>query len=196
MERSWLVQRLEPPRQGRGIFGVDNPFSFGGGLTNGGLSDEAMDLLRGIFSFDYLGAAEFEFGAVPEALSKIAKNAAEYQATSFAVHVADVHKDFREKGPAPEGTATIYVLCRGAHKAEVFTRIRSWAKEPYGNLKEHTQLSSVLRPCGDWTPDVCGWLELDNGFFFFTDEAMWRGTAALFGIETPALLPAPESKSS
>ena len=71
MKRTYLIQRLEKPRTLK-IAGVelkDNPFSFGGGLRNGGLSKDATDLLRPLFSFDYMGAAEFEFGAVPEALS-------------------------------------------------------------------------------------------------------------------------------
>jgi hypothetical protein len=28
--------------------------------------------------------------------------------------------------------------------------------------------------------DTQGWLELNNGFFFFIDETMWKSTAALF----------------
>lgn len=193
---SWLIQRLERPRRAHPLLGPDNPFSFGGGLRNGGLSDEAMGLLRGIFSFDYMGSAEFEFGAVPEALNKIAKRASEYLAASFTIPLSAVHKDFREKGPEPTGEATVYILCRADHTLGVIRRIRGWAKKPYGGLKEVTHLSSVLRPAGDWTPRVCGWLELDNGFFFFTDEAMWRASADLFGVETPAPVHAGASTSN
>ena len=42
-------------------------------MRNGGLSNEAMDLIRGIWSFDYMGASEFEWGAIPKALGEIAK---------------------------------------------------------------------------------------------------------------------------
>ncbi len=31
-------------------------------------------------------------------------------------------------------------------------------------------------------PDTCGWLELDNGFLFFTDVEMWRRASGLFGV--------------
>jgi hypothetical protein len=78
---SYLIQRLEEPWGGMAQF-KDNPFSFGGGLRNGGLSQEAMDLIRGIWSFDYMGSAEFEFGAVPEALNAIA-NCTTLEAFSF-----------------------------------------------------------------------------------------------------------------
>lgn len=57
LKQTYLVQRLNRPTNG-----YDNPFSFGGGLKNGGLSEDAMKLLRPIFSFDYMGSAEFEFG--------------------------------------------------------------------------------------------------------------------------------------
>lgn len=30
---------------------------------------------------------------------------------------------------------------------------------------------------------VCGWLELDNGWFAFTDKEMYEGVARLFGVE-------------
>ena len=71
----WLIQRLHKPESFK-LAGVetDNPFSFGGGLINGGLSKEAMDLLRPIFSFDYMGAAEFEFGEVSKALTALARS--------------------------------------------------------------------------------------------------------------------------
>ena len=44
-----------------------NPFSFGAG--GGGISAEAKELLSNLFWFDYMGAAEYEFGAVPSALA-------------------------------------------------------------------------------------------------------------------------------
>lgn len=185
MERSWLVQRLKKPYAG-GIFGgKDNPFSFGGGLRNGGLSDEAMDLLRGIFSFDYMGAAEFEFGAVPKALQAIAKDIKKYKAFSFTFPRKDVVKGWRDKSTTdPEGDVTIYVICHKDHVDGVTVRITDWACEPKApSLKESTMLSQTLRPDSDWNPGIAGWLELNNGFFFFIDEEMWKKTTDLFGLE-------------
>ena len=68
MERSYLIQRLLKPTQ----FGVELPFgSFGCGLVAGGLSKKAVEVINGMWTFDYMGSAEFEFGAVPEALNTI-----------------------------------------------------------------------------------------------------------------------------
>src|SRR3972149_3511420 len=65
MKTPYYIQRLGKPYS-------TTPFSFGGGLINGGLADEAMKMLDSIFSFDYMGSAEFEWGAVPTALQSLA----------------------------------------------------------------------------------------------------------------------------
>jgi hypothetical protein len=194
MKRTWLVQRLEKPRQWMlGGKTGDNPFAFGGGLRNGGLSPEAMDLLRPIFSFDYMGAAEFEFGAVPEALQRIAKfsDGGLLAGHTFDIALTDVLPDWREpKGYKPDGSATIYVLAPQDWMPEVEDRVREWAGKGYGsNLKEPTNLDRALRSNPDakenYWEHLTGWLELDNGFMFFTDEEMWRKTADIFGVEIP-----------
>lgn len=183
MQRSWLVQRLGKPR------GNDNPFSFGGGLKNGGLSKEAMELLRPVFSFDYMGAAEFEFGAVPEAFQRILNVAqtGELVGFSFEIPLAKVEKNWRDKSETkPKGNGIIFVLCHVDDQEEVKEKIYGWATDPYGKtntLKEVTRLSNALRPFDKWDSDTKGWLELDNGFMFFVDEVMWRQTGDVFGLE-------------
>lgn len=180
MRRSWLVQRLNPPR------GHDNPFSFGGGLRNGGLSANAMDLLRGVWSFDYMGAAEFEFGAVPEALSKIAETKSRHLGThSLTLRVPDdvAGPWMGEEGEVAPHERTVFVLGRKDWHAEIERRIRGWAArddDPDFHTKESPHLHSALRP-GRYTPDVQGWLELNNGFLFFIDEEMFLKAASLFG---------------
>lgn len=183
-ERSWLVQRLEKPHGP--LFGgrvKDNPFNFGGGLKNGGLSDEAMDLMRDIFSFDYMGAAEFEWGAVPKALQSLAAADA-LKAFEMVIPFAKVEKSWRKEDIHPTGTATVFVICPGEMGDEVQDRIEGWAKggEAAPSLKEPTRLAGVLR--GDpYTDRLVGWLELDNGFMFFTDRPTYEATAALFGLQ-------------
>lgn len=169
MKGTWLVQRLKRPYPKNSILGQDNPFAFGGGYRNGGLSDEAMGLLRGIFSFDYMGAAEFEYGAVPEALQRLAKQAHTLVAYPFDL---DGHR--------------LYVLCQQRHADEVNARLTEWESTPHVRMKESLRLHAALNPTDEWDSQVCGWLELDNGFFFFTDEVMWAATARLFGVEVAA----------
>jgi hypothetical protein len=64
----YLIQRLEKPSKDAKW----NPFSFGGGYRNGGLSADAVGLLAPVFQPAYMGAAEYEFGALPKALQAVA----------------------------------------------------------------------------------------------------------------------------
>jgi hypothetical protein len=191
MRRSWLVQRLRKPHVGTGpLESLVNAFSFGGGLRNGGLTEEAMGLLRGVFSFDYMGSAEFEWGAVPKALQNIASTE-HLAAGSFSIPLSEVAPDWRERDePAAEGEATVYFLCRRNEAAEVERRARQWASEGYrAHLKESPHINSTLRPCNEWDGQTVGWLELDNGFFLFADRDMWEQTAALFGVSIDPEVP-------
>jgi len=185
---SYLIQRLDAPFENPGPLG-DNPFSFGGGYKNGGLSDEAMGLIRDIFRFDYMGSAEFEFGAVPEALQSIAKaaEAGDLDAWEFSVLYSKVEKPWREEKnpPAPRTRAPLYAIGPAEHRDAITDTVLREAGPLKGrdHHKEWTGLSDVLRPSGDYERTTRGWLELDNGYFFFTDRTMWAKTAALFGIE-------------
>src|SRR6266542_4989271 len=184
--KSHFVQRLKKPwKTSSPLAALDNVFAFGGGIKNGGLSKEALSLLDDIFRFDYMGSAEFEWGAVPSALKHIANNIEEYEAFSFELALADVAQDWRDKNTSvPEGTAKIYMLCNKNDSSIFMQRVMKWALERYNKeLKESTQLASTLRPFNEWDGEVVGWLELNNGFIFFTDREMWEKTCDLFGVK-------------
>jgi hypothetical protein len=183
LRKTWLVQRLHPPRS------FNNPFSFGGGLKNGGLSSEAFELLRGIFSFDYMGAAEYEFGEVPKTFSRIAKKAGNgtLVAATIAVRLKDVPASYSDKRKDLPGVATIFILGDIADIEEIKGRVHELAKKN-PETKGGLHLNRALRPISDWDSDNQGWLEMDNDFMFFTDETMWQKTAELFGVDTENLL--------
>lgn len=86
--KSRLVQRLQAPRGEDKLAKVVEAFSFGGG--GGRLKPEAMDMLRPIFSFDYMGAAEYEFGSLPESLGNIARNVKLYGCYEFTIPAKDI----------------------------------------------------------------------------------------------------------
>jgi hypothetical protein len=174
MEPSWLIQRLRAPKSGR----VAN--SFGGGLPNGGISTDVMEDLRTIFSFDYMGAAEFEFGSVPKALRVVVQRAerSEYRAWSFEPELTAVD------GLEDIESATIYVIAPTIWSTEVEARITQWASERWNRLKETTYLSESLRDLAE--ARNLGWFELDNGFFFFVDREMFEAVSQLLEIRTKA----------
>ena len=182
MQETYLMQRLDQP------YGeAANPFSFGGGLRNGGLQKEAMALLKGIFTFDYMGSAEFEFGAVPKALSAIYKQAVDGDLiagtvllTESSVRKVTTWDKARRELPL-KADPIVYFICRKAWEGEVVHRILTLAG---GNarLKAASKLEYALRPDPDRPGRLGGWLELDNGWFCFTDRAMFEKVAALFEV--------------
>ena len=176
---SYLIQRLKKPFDSDSA--AANPFSFGGGYRNGGLSDEAMELFRGVFCFDYMGAAEFEFGAVPEALQQIVKHA---ESGDLVCQTINVDGDKDQYG--------LWVLAPKDWVDEIQSRVQSWLR-PWVDrprMKEQPMLDCTL----DWDPEedpnrevhlAFGWLELDNGWFVFVDREMAEKVATLFGVEMP-----------
>lgn len=164
MDQSYLIQRLAKP------IGTINPFSFGGGLVNGGLSKGAMEILKEIFSFDYMGAAEFEWGAVPAAIKFIAEQAGE-----------------KGEGVVSGEHCGVYYICPKSYEAGVKDVVNNLlANESAMRLKEYCGLKEAITPRvgpGSYRKNIVGWLELNNGFFFFTDHEMFENTKRLFGIE-------------
>ena len=169
MKRTYLIQRLHTPHQfGRGGETMDNVFAFGGGIKNGGLSDEAMDLIRNIWTFDYMGSAEFEWGAIPQALSLIAEQASADNICAGTVDLGD--------------NSLVYYITPTTYENEVVKRIEALHQnETPFDLKEDCGLSRYFKSATIHRNTV-GWLELDNGFAFFVDWDMFYKTCKLFGI--------------
>lgn len=165
MENSYLIQRLDPPLKGK------NPFAFGGGLKNGGLSDQASELLKPIFSFDYMGSAEFEFGAVAKAFQRFAENQKNLVSNKIGVETRHGIK------------ATVYYMCIVDEEEEIKERIRSFAFDEHVlRTKERVMLQEAI----DGNNKHCqtkGWLEINNGYIFFIDKNMWEQTSNLFGVD-------------
>lgn len=154
-----LIQRLEKP------YGKTNPFSFGAGLKNGGLSNRAISTLKTIFSFDYMGAAEFEYGAVPAALAFIAEQSSLKAVTSGE-------------------TQGVFYICPISYEQGVKDVIKVLIEDEHQiNLKESCGLRNRVKSPNDWNYRNVGWLELDNGFFFFVDKEMFEKTKKLFGVK-------------
>lgn len=169
MDNSYLIQRLQKPSGPE----LDNLFSFGGGLKNGGLSDSAMKLLRAIFSFDYMGSAEFEFGAVPSAFNFIAEQAGK-----------DNLVEGRIINNKNNGKEYIYYICPKQYEEDVKERINKLRKsESDFRLKEFCGLKDYFESKSDYSKRNQGWIELDNGFMFFVNEEMFQKTKKLFGIK-------------
>ena len=158
MDRTRLIQRLLRYQDC-----VVSPYSFGGGFRNGGLTQEALTLFEGIFTFDYMGSAEFEFGAVPNALSFLWEEAVKGEVISGS------HND-------------VFYICPRTYETGVKDVIdQLLAGENDMGLKEYCGLKSVVKSPSK-QPRLAGWLELDNGFFFSVDRGMFEKVKNLFEV--------------
>lgn len=168
MKKSWLIQRLRKPLVISGKE-IGNPFAFGGGLKNGGLSNEAMKLLQDIFSFDYMGSAEFEFGAVPAAIQFLAKQSVEHNILTGQLTFG--------KGQ------TVFYICPKPYEEFVKKLIHDLkTMTPYVQLKEGCGLKNYFESDHEYHKRTVGWLELDNGFAFFVDQGMFNKFCKLLGV--------------
>jgi len=179
---SYLIQRLrKPPASDTKLHALADVIAFGGGMMNGGLTKEAFALIKDIFRFDYMGSSEYEWGAVPEALRRIYENRGKF--ISFQFECPWNFKSYDKTDAPNSGKTTVYVLCRSDWKDEVEKRITTQAADRYGKkCKENPNVSECLSKQSEYKQDIGGWLELDNGFFFFSDKDMFTKTASLFGI--------------
>ena len=172
MKDSFLIQRLKKP------VGY-NPHSFGGGCKNGGVNDEAMKEISEVFSFDYMGASEFEFGKLPKTLSRIVDDSSNFTSGSLTVHWETCGWRWEAK-EIKKGQGKVYFICHKEQKEEVKKRIKGWAKGK--SISGDTKCLVMLDVSFD-EKYFHGWLELDNGFFFFIDKEMFENTKKLFEIK-------------
>jgi len=180
----YLVQRLLKPYENKsGIFKNGNPFSFGGGLKNGGLTDEAFTLLKEIWQYDYMGSAEFEWGAVPKSLKEIATNIKSY--VSGEIEVVGKSTDYSSSPSKPvTQKAKVYYVCQNDDVEYVTEWIKKFADDNKHNYRTKESVSLAIAICNEKYADrYAGWHDIDNHYLFFTDRTMFEKFNELFGIE-------------
>lgn len=196
MQTSYLIQRLQAPYNDKPDAKLTEASSFGGGYRHGGISEEGMKLLRDIFSFDYMGAAQFEFGAVLEALNIIAKDADNYDTFIVQFHLKKGIQKVLENSKFDHVhlTKPIYVIARPEWKEEIIKRLEGFANNDIKNFFTRERVNLDLSLKGTWrdgtpiTNPTQGWLELDNGYFFFINKEMFKKTVKLFGVKNNLIL--------
>lgn len=180
---------------------------FGGGSL--GLSAEARGLLRNLFVFDYMCAAEYEFGRIPEVLGLLAKSSQNLVAFEFEVPASAIKpgwwrdmigREIRQKEIAaaraegkkpprakkpkldPIKPATFYAIGPKGTEAYVRALVLACASGQQASKGGH-KVDICLDPQpGRDIDDLIGWMELDNGYLFFRDKPTWERTCALFGV--------------
>ena len=167
------------------VFGSEARRPLSAGLISAG-EIEAMEVLGPLCQFDYMGASEFEHGALPLALQAMAQNK---KLTTFSteVRVPKNKNAFKHEAEGP-CVDTVYVLCPEDWRDEVTERIEGFAKkEDMRKTRCAVQLerSIRIRAKGTTEPGALGWIEINNGYAFFIDEAMWKGFCEIFEVAIP-----------
>jgi hypothetical protein len=119
-----------------------------------------------------MGAGEFEFGALPDAMNIIASAFVTGQECMGSI-IIKKH--------------TIFYICAKEHETDVIQRIRDLAANKV-RLKERSGLNESIDDklrirYGETEPrpiQYIGWLELDNGFMFFIDKGVFEKTVTFF----------------
>lgn len=204
-----LVQRLTRPPKSEWDGKVTQAFS-GIGMMN----KEQWEAVQRVFDVHYMGAAEYEFGALPNAFRELIQNVKEYGAWSFVIPANKVKPGYwrssatesirrgeiakaKSEGKKPPRRnqkkldekakiaviqdKTIYVFGPLAKKEDVEQLIREVADETMW-VKNGAGMASALDPdpSSDYDEKFCGWFDLYNKIFWFTDEKMCQNTATMF----------------
>lgn len=168
-----LVQRLNTPQPGKH-------------LRSYGLIKEVQEILSPIFSIDYMGDANFELGAIPQTLQKIADQSAENKiiAQTYTATVQPNEFEINMRN-YQQADVTFYMLgtqetMERAKQTIDSEALAEAAKNENVQLHESSKLHETLSPKEIKTE---GWLELNNGFMFFSNYDMFAKTAELFQVE-------------
>lgn len=190
-ENPYLLQRLKKPFEIKMeenekeslLKKLATAFSFGGGLINGGLSDQAMDKLSRIWRYDYMGSAEFEWGAVPKSLERMANKQKSLVTGQVTVN-AKATLWAKSKSKIVETNGTVIYVCQASFESNVREWISKFANSTENTFftKESVNLAESLVG-NEYHKDTVGWHDLNNDYVFFTDNKMYLGFCELFGIQ-------------
>jgi len=118
---------------------------FGGG--GHGLTTENVESLIPVMSFDYMGGAEFEYGALPQCFNRIHGNQGAYTKSGFEISGQEFH---------------IYAP----------SKIIDQCVEDVGTLAK-SMSPALVRESLQGKYETIAWLDIHNDVFFTTDEEMF-----------------------
>lgn len=182
MKRSYLIQRLLKPLEGsqiENVFGV----GFGGGLKYGGFTQQQYRMIvQNLCQFDYMGAAEFEHGAVADAFKAMVDLAKinEFVCRELLIDPKDVKLKYDYEKKDPRDTALLlHVICPPSMADVILERVKALAEiEDEFHVCERP---GIGRAAKYGVEDVVGWLEMDNEFVVTVDLAMRDNFMKLLG---------------
>ena len=133
---------------------ITNPPSSGKGLSD-------------CLSFDYMGSAEFEWGALP-------KN------TEALYFKRDRLKIFRYEGPTPAGIKRLFFLCVPEQAEDYYTQLQALCSN---QIRTKEFVFSIHKP-----KETNLWFDLDNQVVFSTDHGFLSKLTLLLQVSMDRIL--------
>lgn len=181
-----LIQRfLAPPKKTGSP--LDNAHRvFGGAAMQ--LSKEAWDLLDQIFTVDYMGSAEFEFGELPKCLTRIISANDLYVRGSTEVTPFNDARKYRKDLKLPDPTPKrVWFFCHQKHAELLPALLQQLAVTPLKHrLQEDPRVAQTLDPVSKFDGDTQAWLDIQNDYFFSHNPEMFSKFADMLGINGTA----------
>jgi hypothetical protein len=200
--RGWLLQVLQRRPKTEYDKRVDQVYSFGGGGS--GFSKEAWEIIHGLFSFEYMGSAEYEFGAPAKAFQEIVKLAGIKKLVrgQMVVKAKDIKMDKFSRGNSnydptvkkrgqpsklpPPKDVSVYFICEEGREADVQRIIKAVAKDTQ-RCKDSPRGSAIFDPVSEHDKNYIGWLSVTDRepFLALIDKPTFDDTVKAFGAREP-----------
>ena len=125
-----------------------------------------------LVSWDYMGSAEYEFGALGNSLKRIRSSIVDY--SQFELEISG---------------RKITVFCKTAEQKEVETAIVNLSKNP-PRLKEIAEFDNFCgnRPDCRWKSNTNFWWDINNDFMFWPSDDVFT-KSMIEAIQTKVLTP-------
>lgn len=179
MYKPWLLQRMKKP--------AGNPISLAFGCGGSGIKPELQKKLESICSWDYMGAAEYEFGELARSLERIIKNKKKFKANVLNVFYNCRPFSWGEGlSENISGTNKVFYICLKKDIEELKGYLKEWAAKECLDTRDPLYFNESLAGEKANSHGIYGWIDIKNDYMFFTDEKMWRKFCDLLEIKVPS----------
>jgi hypothetical protein len=200
--KCYLLQTFQPPSEKVNVGAIPAHRVFGGGQL--GLNSKQWEIIEFLGVPVYMGAAEYEGGALNIAFHNMALMRQDGQLSTFVFTLSPMERKLHylrqshmrrgaeRKMLPPAKTVPVFVIAPTGAEAKVEEMIRSLMSHQFGgNCKRDPHVVEGFDKLGD---DIdaryCGWLDVQHDFLFFADEEMYKRACQLFDlppVETPRI---------
>jgi len=105
-----------------------------------------------IVKFDYMGSAEFEWGALPKSLDNIRENIKDYIYFNITI-----------------GDKSITVFCKNSQESEVEEYLNGLSKNEM-RLKEYSDFNNYIFPSEYFSSETDFWWDIENNLMFWKED--------------------------